>query len=61
MNNDLIEKRIGAAGGSRSAVKSAGDLSAAVELAYRTVLGAPPSGAELDYALTYVENDPERV
>jgi hypothetical protein len=41
--------------------ESAGDLNAAVTLAYRRTLGRKPSAAELDYALTLIEKDPGRM
>ena len=60
MNNELIEKQ-----SDRLADKvlkeSSGDVRAAVALAYRTTLGRVPSGAEVDHALTYIGNDPERM
>ncbi len=60
MNNELIEKE-----SSKLAAKllneSSGDLRAAVNLAYRTTLARPPSASELDRALTYVENNPNRL
>ena len=33
----------------------------AVDAAYRRALGRKPSGAELDYGLTYIESDPARM
>jgi hypothetical protein len=60
MNNELIEKQ-----STKLAQKvlkeSAGDLRAAVTLAYRTTLGRVPSGSEMDRALTYVGDDATRV
>ena len=60
MNNGLIEKE-----STKLATKllneSSGDLRAAVGLAYRTTLARAPSGSELDRALTYIENDPDRL
>ncbi len=60
MNNDLVERQ-----SAKLAVEllknSSNEVGAAVKLAYRTVLGRPPSGSELDYALTYIENDPKRL
>ena len=41
--------------------ESGGDLQAAVDLGYRLTLGRPPSPAEKDRALTYLENDPARL
>ncbi|HEV2972601.1 MAG TPA: DUF1549 and DUF1553 domain-containing protein [Pirellulales bacterium] len=40
---------------------SGGDLSAAVEQAYRTAIARPPSSAERERALAYLENDPARL
>jgi hypothetical protein len=60
MNNDLIERQSAKLAG-RVLKESSDDLGAAVKLAYRTVLGRPPSGSEQDYALTYIENDPKRL
>ena len=40
---------------------SAGDLRAAVATAYARTLSRKPSPAELDYALTYIGNDPSRL
>lgn len=60
MNNELIE-----AESDRLADKvlkeSSGDVKTAVALAYRTTLGREPSGKELDHALTYIGNDPQRM
>jgi hypothetical protein len=36
-------------------------LNAAVNAAYQRALGRKPSGAELDYALTYIEKDTARL
>ncbi len=60
MNNELIEKE-----SDRLADKvlkeSTGDVRGAVTMAYRTTLGRAPSNAELDHALTYIGNDPQRM
>jgi hypothetical protein len=60
MNDDVVERE-----SSRFAEKmledSGGDVKAAVNLAWRTTLGRPPSGSELDSALTYVNDDPARM
>ena len=62
MNNDLVERQ-----SARLATvlekedPQRNDLAAAVKLAYRTVLSRPPSGSELDYAMTYIENDSKRL
>jgi hypothetical protein len=60
MNGELVQKEAE----KLAAVvlkESAGDIPAAVNLAYERVLGRKPSPAERDYALTYVANDPARV
>jgi hypothetical protein len=36
-------------------------LHGAVAAAYQRTLGRKPTGAELDYALTYIEKDPTRM
>jgi hypothetical protein len=60
MNNDLVEKE-----SEKLAAlvlkETSGDLHAAVTAAYQRTLGRKPSGYELDYALTYIENDPMRM
>ena len=40
---------------------SAGDLHAAVTAAYQRTLARKPTGAEVDYALTYIAKDPTRM
>lgn len=60
MNNQLIEKESSKLA-NRILKESAGNLQAAVKLAYRTTLGRAPTGAELDHALTYIENNPARL
>jgi hypothetical protein len=40
---------------------SGGNLTAAVDLAYRTALARPPSSRERERALAYLENDPGRL
>jgi len=60
MNNEMIARESGRLA-DKLLKESSGDVPSAVRLAYRTVLGRPPSGAEIDYALTYVGNDPARV
>jgi hypothetical protein len=60
MNNEMIARESGRLA-DRLLKESSGDVTSAVRLAYRTVLGRPPSGAEIDYALTYVGNDPARL
>lgn len=41
--------------------KTGGDLQAAIDEGYRLTIGRPPSPSEKDAALTYVQNDPERL
>jgi hypothetical protein len=41
--------------------ESKGDLKSAVDLAYRTALARPPSAAEQERALKYLDNDPARL
>jgi hypothetical protein len=60
MNNDLIEKQ-SAKLADKVLKESAGDLRAAVTLAYRTTLGRAPSGSEMDRTLTYVGDDAGRI
>jgi hypothetical protein len=60
MNSDEIENA-SAKLAERLRKESGGDLKAAVDLGYRLTLGRPPSPAENDKALTYVENDPARL
>jgi len=60
MNSDEVEKAT-AKLAERLQTASAGDLKAAVALGYRLTIGRPPSSAEIDRALTYVENDPARL
>jgi hypothetical protein len=60
MNNDLVEKE------SQKLAdlvlkETSGDLHAAVAAAYQRTLARKPTGSELDYALTYIENDPARM
>ena len=60
MNNDLVEKESEKL--AALALKEAsGDVHAAVTSAFQRTLGRKPSGSELDYALTYIEQDPARV
>jgi hypothetical protein len=60
MNNELVEQE----SEKLAAVvlkEASGDLHEAVAAAYERTLGRRPSGRELDYALTYIENDPARM
>jgi hypothetical protein len=60
MNDDVIEKETQKFA-DRVVDEADGELSGAVNLAYKTALGRPPSGAELDQALTYLNGDPARM
>jgi Protein of unknown function (DUF1549)/Protein of unknown function (DUF1553) len=60
MNNDLIDQESQKLAG--VVLKSAsGDVRAAVTLAYQRTLSRKPTGSELDFALTYIENDQSRL
>jgi Protein of unknown function (DUF1553)/Protein of unknown function (DUF1549) len=60
MNSDEIEKAtVGFA--ARLKKESGGDLKAAVDLGYRITLARPPTAAEKERALEYLDNDPERL
>jgi hypothetical protein len=41
--------------------ESAGNLGIAITLAYQRTLGRKPTASERDYALSYIENNPERM
>jgi uncharacterized protein DUF1553 len=60
MNNDLVEKE-----SEKLAAlvlkEASGDVHAAVTSAFQRTLGRKPSASELDYALTYIENDSARM
>jgi hypothetical protein len=60
MNSDLVEQESEKLA-ALSMKEATGDLDAAITAAYRRTLGREPSGSELDYALTYIENDPARM
>ncbi len=60
MNSDIIDKAA-ARLADRLKKESGGDLKTAVDLGYRITLARPPSGAEIDRALTYLDNDPARL
>jgi len=60
MNSDLVEQESEKLG-ALTLKEADGDLHAAVDAAYRRALGRKPSGAELDYGLTYIESDPARM
>jgi hypothetical protein len=60
MNSDVIDKAAAKFG--KRLQKSAGnDLKASVILGYRTAVARPPSATELDRALQYLENNPDRL
>lgn len=60
MNSELVEKESEKL--AEIVLKeSEGNLQAAVAAAYRRTLGRKPTGAEADYALTYIGNDPARM
>jgi hypothetical protein len=60
MNGDLVEKE-----SEKLAAlvlkESSGDVHAAVTAAYQRTLGRKPSASELDYSLTYIGKDPDRM
>jgi hypothetical protein len=60
MNSDLVEQESETLA---AAVlkETSGDMQAAATAAYRRTLGRKPSASELDYALTYIGNDPARM
>jgi hypothetical protein len=60
MNNELIEKESTKLA-EKTLKEASGDINSAAKLAYRTTLGRAPSGPELDQALTYLENNPDRL
>jgi hypothetical protein len=60
MNNELIDKESGQL--ARKVLKqSAGNIPLAVNLAYRTTLGRPPSAPEVRSALAYIRSNPTRL
>ncbi len=60
MNNELVSKESGKLA-HRVLKQSAGNIPLAVNFAYRTTLGRPPSAPEIREALAYIENDPRRL
>jgi hypothetical protein len=60
MNGDLVEKESEKLA-SVVLKESSGDVHAAVTAAYQRTLGRKPSAAELDYSLTYIGKDPDRM
>jgi hypothetical protein len=60
MNSEEIEKA-STKFAARLQTASAGDLNAAIDLAYRIALSRPPSPNEKDRALTYLGGDPSRL
>ncbi|MDQ2776262.1 MAG: DUF1549 and DUF1553 domain-containing protein [Acidobacteriota bacterium] len=60
MNNELIARESGILA-HRVLRQSGGNIPLAVNLAYRTTLGRPPSAPETRRALQYIENKPSRM
>jgi len=60
MNNSMIEKESGKLA-HRVLQQSAGNLGAAVTIAYRTTIGRPPTPHETRAALEYLANNPARL
>jgi hypothetical protein len=60
MNGDLVDKESDKLA-ALVLKDAAGDLRAAVTAAYQRTLARKPSTSELDYALTYIGNDPARM
>ena len=60
MNSDEIDKA-SAKFAARLRKESAGDIHAAVDLGFRVALARAPSASEKDSALSYIQNDPERL
>jgi hypothetical protein len=60
MNSDEIETA-STKFAERLSKESAGDFTAALDLGYRLTFSRPPSPAERDKALTYIESDPARL
>jgi hypothetical protein len=60
MNSDLVEQESEKLA-ALTLKEADGDLHAAIAAAYQRTLGRKPSSSELDYGLTYIENDPARM
>jgi hypothetical protein len=60
MNNELIDNE-SAKLAHRVLKQSGGNIPLAVNLAYRTTLGRPPSVSEVRSALTYINSNPTRL
>jgi Protein of unknown function (DUF1549)/Protein of unknown function (DUF1553) len=60
MNNELVEKESEKLA-ELVLKEGSGDVHAAVDAAYRRTLGRKPTGSEMDYSLTYIENNPARM
>ena len=60
MNSDEIDKA-SAQFAERLKKESGTNLNAAVDLAYEVAIARPPSTAEREHALAYLENDPARL
>jgi Protein of unknown function (DUF1553)/Protein of unknown function (DUF1549) len=60
MNSEEVDKA-SACFGERLCKETNGDLTSAIDLAYRIALARPPSVSERDRALKYLDNDPARL
>jgi hypothetical protein len=60
MNGDLVEAESGKLA-SLVLAESSGDVRAAVVDAYQRTVARRPTGKELDFALTYIKDDPSRM
>jgi hypothetical protein len=60
MNGDAVE-RATEKFAERLKKESNGDLAAAVDLAYRVAIARPPTAAERDRSLAYLDRDPARL
>ncbi|WP_250846907.1 DUF1549 and DUF1553 domain-containing protein [Aquisphaera insulae] len=60
MNGEAVE-RATVRFAARLKDESGGDLAAAVDLAYRLAISRPPTPAEKDRSLAYIDRDPERL
>ena len=60
MNGEAIE-RATEKFAERLRAESGGDLAAAVDLAYRLAIARPPTPAERDRSLAYLDHDPARL
>jgi hypothetical protein len=60
MNDELVEKET-AKFADRVLKEANGDVKAAVTLAFRYAIGRTPVASEMDRALTYLDNSPDRM